>query len=166
MILFDNNQSKDDFDRNMQNLMERAVEAALENECFDKPYEISVLITDNYGIKDINKEHRNIDSETDVLSFPMLQFIGGYFTKDNYKPDYCDLDPDTGEIVLGDIVISIEKAKEQAKIYGHSVEREVAYLTVHSVLHLLGHDHEKDEDKAIMRKKEEEILKRLGLLRQ
>lgn len=166
MIQFDNNQSKEAFDRNMQNLIERAIEAALENECFDKPYEISVLITDNNEIKDINKEHRNIDSETDVLSFPMLQFTGGYFIKDNYKPDYCDLDPDTGEIVLGDIVISIEKAKEQAQIYGHSLEREVAYLTVHSVLHLLGHDHEKDEDKAIMRRKEEEILYRLGLLRQ
>jgi probable rRNA maturation factor len=164
MIIFDNTQDKIEFNDEMKLLIERTIKGALEHEKFEKPYEISFLITDNSGIREINREHRKIDRETDVLSFPMLEFKTGYY-KGQIELNVDDLNPDTGEVVLGDIVISIEKATAQAEEYGHSLEREMAFLTVHSILHLLGHDHEVEDDRVIMRKKEVEILNELGLYR-
>ncbi|MDR1753466.1 MAG: rRNA maturation RNase YbeY [Eubacterium sp.] len=115
-------------------------------ENFVENVEISVLLIDNKKIKDYNKNFRGIDKITDVLSFPM----GGH-------------NIETGYFMLGDVVISVEKAVEQAKEYGHSIEREMAFLMIHSTLHLLGYDHLKDKDEKIMRKKQTEILNGLGL---
>ncbi len=136
-------------------LVKRAITAALSYEGFDAPAEVSVTFTDNERIRRLNREFRNKDAATDVLSFPMLDEGGE-------DADF-DVDPDTGLTVLGDIVISVERAREQAEQFGHSFERELSFLAVHSVLHLLGYDHERSEkeDKE-QRRRQEEILSLLG----
>ncbi|NLJ40713.1 MAG: rRNA maturation RNase YbeY [Clostridiales bacterium] len=123
---------------------------------------VEVTLTDNQGIRKINQSFRKVDKATDVLSFPMIDLKPG---DDILVPDdfLCDSDPATGAVLLGDIMISMEKAAEQAKEYGHSIERELGYLTVHGILHLLGYDHLADDDKVIMRREEEAILSCLGL---
>ena len=129
------------------------------NKCFeeetlkDKNLYVNVVLTDSKNIQVINKEHRGIDSKTDVLSFPMYE----KGELDNIKLEKED--------ILGDMVISIEKVKEQAKEYDHSFERELAYMVVHSFYHLLGYDHIKEEDKKKMRQKEENILQKLNINR-
>ena len=114
---------------------------------------VNVVLTNAKNIKNINKEHRGIDRETDVLSFPMFE-----------KDEIASLD-NTNEDILGDMVISIERVEEQAKEYGHSFERELAYMVVHSFYHLLGYDHMTEEDKKEMREKEENVLGILGIRR-
>ncbi|MDD3429940.1 MAG: rRNA maturation RNase YbeY [Oscillospiraceae bacterium] len=135
-------------------LIRRACNAALEMENFDKPAEISVTFVDNEEIAKLNAQYRNKPQPTDVLSFPLG--ADGVYDQNN----------ETGACMLGDIVISLEKAYEQADIYGHSLQREVAFLTVHSMLHLLGYDHENGGIEAVrMREKEEATLIQLGLQR-
>lgn len=165
MIEIDNRQEKINVDDNILLLIQMTINHSLKYEDFDKPVEISVVITDNEGIRQINKQYRNIDSETDVLSFPMLDYDDGYDFEGEVETDIEDLNPESGDIVLGDIVISIEKAIQQANEYGHTLNREIAFLTVHSVLHLLGYDHIEELDRIIMREKEENILKSLALTR-
>ena len=134
-------------------LVRRSVIAALEYEGFYNDAEVSVTFTDNEGIRRINSEFRGIDKPTDVLSFPLTDFEGGD-------------EPPTDEpfISLGDIVISLERAREQAEEFGHSFERECAFLCVHSMLHLLGFDHvNSDEEDAEMRRRQSEILESMGL---
>lgn len=114
---------------------------------------VNVVLTNAKNIKSINKEHRGIDKETDVLSFPMFE-----------KNEIANLD-NTNEDILGDMVISIERVEEQAKEYGHSFQRELAYMVVHSFYHLLGYDHMTEEDKKEMREKEENVLGILGIRR-
>ena len=139
----------------------RVIEAALKAEQVKVPCEISVLFTDNDGIQAINREMREIDRPTDVLSFPMFELEPGVPPEDE---DY--LDPETGMCPLGDMCISLERAEEQAKEYGHSLERELCYLAVHSVLHLLGYDHlDEGPMKRQMRAREETILGELGITR-
>lgn len=131
----------------------------LEYEECDFDAQISVTITDNENIRRINKEFRNKDAVTDVLSFPMLEF-----DEEGNAEDEFDFDGD--EVVLGDIVISAERAAEQAKEFGHSFKREIAFLTAHSMLHLLGYDHERGkEEEEIMFAKQEEILNILNITR-
>ena len=140
----------------------RVIEAALEAEGVKLPCEISVLFTDNNGIQAINREMRDIDRPTDVLSFPMFELEPGVPPENE---DY--LDPETGLCPLGDMCISLERAEEQAKEYGHSLERELCYLAVHSVLHLLGYDHlDEGPMKRQMRAREEAILGELGITRE
>lgn len=135
-------------------LIRRACHAVLEYEHFDGTAEISVIFVDNEQIAKLNGQYRDKPQPTDVLSFPMGE--NGVY----------DTNPETGNAVLGDIVISMERAMEQAELYGHSLQREVAYLTVHSMLHLLGHDHEDGGIAAVhMREKEEAVLIQLGLPR-
>ncbi len=135
-------------------LVRRCCHAVLLGEDFDGSAEISVTFVDNAQIHKLNKQYRNIDRETDVLSFPLGE-NGEY-----------DINHDTGAKMLGDIVISLEKAVEQAETYGHPLQREVAFLTVHSMLHLLGYDHEAGGLEAVhMREKEEAVLTKLGLKR-
>ncbi|MDO4566355.1 MAG: rRNA maturation RNase YbeY [Oscillospiraceae bacterium] len=135
-------------------LVRRCCNAALELEKFPHPAEISVTFVDNAEIKRINADYREKDVETDVLSFPLCQ-----------KDDYT-VNPETGMVALGDIVISMEKAIEQANMFGHTLSREIAYLTVHSMLHLLGFTHEEGGIQEVrMREHEEKILKELGLPR-
>lgn len=133
----------------------------LDYENCDFNAQVSVTIVDNEEIKKLNKEFRGKDAPTDVLSFPMLEFDGAGNIIDS------DFDFDGGEIVLGDIVISAQRAAEQAESFGHSFLREMAFLTVHSMLHLLGYDHVDDpEGEKIMFEKQEEILKRLNITRE
>lgn len=138
---------------------------ALSHEGFPYEAEIGLTLTDNAAIRQINREYRQIDAPTDVLSFPMLQLPRAGDFSDLEDREEESFNPDTGEALLGDIVISVEKVKEQAKAYGHSEEREFAFLIVHSVLHLLGYDHMVPEDAAIMENKQEDILKELNILR-
>ncbi len=133
-------------------LIRKACHATVENEGITNPTEVEVSLVDDESIKKINKEFRNIDSATDVLSFPLGE--NGVYDKN----------PATGADMLGDIVISLDHAYSQAELYGHGLEREIAFLTVHSMLHLLGYDHVNGGlEKAIMREKEEKILDDLGL---
>ncbi len=120
-------------------------------------FEVTVTLTDGETIRQINNEHRGIDSETDVLSFPLWDVRAGEEPFEN---------PDTGCIMLGDIVISLPRLKEQAEEYGHSEKREAAYLCIHGMLHLLGYDHMEEEEKAEMRSKEEELLSELKITRE
>lgn len=131
---------------------------------FDYPFDgqVTVTITDNEGIRAFNKEFRNIDAPTDVLSFPLNDFYRG--VPDAEMGEL--IDPVTHDVPLGDMIISVERAREQAADFGHGLARECAYLTVHSMLHLVGYDHvDEGEEKAAMRQKEEEILAVLGLTR-
>lgn len=165
MIEFSNNQEIFEFKDEYKNLINSAVATALKYEGFKYNYEISVVITDNTGIRSMNHQFRNIDRETDVLSFPMIEFNKNDLNDQIYEISDDEINPETGNAMLGDIVISIEKAYEQAREYGHSFEREIAFLTVHSTLHLLGYDHMQIEDEQIMRKKEETILSSINLSR-
>ena len=141
-------------------LIRRAVRTALECEGVTLPCEVDVLLTDDAGIHAVNLEQRGVDAPTDVLSFPALELRPGE------KPAADDADPGTGLIPLGDMVLSYERAAAQAKEYGHSRSRELAYLVTHSVLHLLGYDHmDEGPDKALMRAHEEEIMRALALER-
>ena len=128
--------------------------------------EINLTITDNNGIHELNKEFRQIDRPTDVLSFPMTDFETPADFDSLDSDDVCDcFNPDTGELMLGDIVISAEKVLEQAKEYGHSVRREFCFLIVHSMLHLIGYDHIEEDDRVVMEALQKEILDSAGILR-
>ena len=137
-------------------IIRKCIRATFREENIDVPMEINVLVTDDENIRLINATSRNIDKATDVLSFPMFDLKAGDPPKD--WTDY--LDPDTGLCPLGDMAISLERAKEQAATFGHSLKREVGYLTIHSMLHLLGYDHlDEGPQKAQMRAREEFIAK-------
>lgn len=139
-------------------LLRHCIRTALHMEGVDKPCEVSVLITDDAGIRELNKAFREKDVPTDVLSFPMQQLTPGEF-----KPDRTEFDPETGLLPLGDIVLSADHVAAQAARYGQDLNREMSYLTIHSVLHLLGYDHtDEGEDKRAMRAREEAILREVG----
>lgn len=139
-------------------IIRRCIETALEAEGISAGCEINVLITNDKGIQAINKASRDIDKATDVLSFPMFDLTAGSLPED--WEEY--LDPESGLCPLGDMCISLERAIAQAKEFGHSARREVGYLTIHSVLHLLGYDHlDEGPQKAQMRAREEEIAARI-----
>lgn len=142
--------------------LQKCIRAALDAQGVCAPCEINVLVTDDTGIRAVNLAARGVDAATDVLSFPMFDFTPGALPSD--LTPY--LDPQTGLLPLGDMAISLERAKAQAKEYGHSLKREIGYLTVHSILHLLGYDHlDEGPMKAQMRQREEEILKTIDLNR-
>ena len=133
-------------------LIRRCCNAVLKMEDFKGSAEVSISLVDNKYIQNLNKQYRDKDIPTDVLSFPMCK--GGTY----------DIDPDNGAKILGDVVISVEKVIEQSKLYGHSMQREIAYLVAHGMLHILGYDHEKSNlDKLHMREKEEKVMNLLGL---
>ena len=153
-VIISNNQKKVKIPTGIRLLIRRCCHAVLEMEEFDGNAEVSVSFVDNEQIHELNKLHRNIDRETDVLSFPLGE-NGEY-----------DINHDTGAKLLGDIVISAEKAVEQAELYNHPLQREIGFLTVHSMLHLLGYDHEDGGIEAVdMREKEEQVLTQIGLKR-
>lgn len=153
-VIITNNQKTVRVPTGVRMLIRRCCNAVLIGEDFKGSAEISVTIVDNSEIHELNLKHRNIDRPTDVLSFPLG--VDGVY----------DINNDTGAQMLGDIVISIEKAMEQAELYGHSLDREIAFLTVHSMLHLLGYDHEPGGLELVrMREKEEAVLTQLGLVR-
>lgn len=148
-----------------EDIIDQVVEESLDYvEC---PYdaEVNVLLTDNQGIRQINLDMRRIDGPTDVLSFPMCDFEapGDFSGLEDTPEEYFN--PDTGELMLGDIVISVEKVKEQALKYGHSETRELAFLVAHSMLHLSGYDHMEEEERLRMEDMQREILERKGYRR-
>ncbi len=135
-------------------LIKKAVRLALDAEGVDVPCEISVMLTDDEGIRSVNSEFRGIDRATDVLSFPLNELTPGEF-----DPEECERDMDTGAVMLGDMMISVPRCAAQGEELGHGYEREIMYLTVHSVLHLLGYDHvDEGEMKRQMRAREKEIM--------
>lgn len=153
-VIISNDQKSVKIPTGIHMLVRRCCVAVLTYEELMGSYEISVRFVDNEEIRKLNNQYRNIDSETDVLSFPLG--IDGVY----------DVNKDTGAQMLGDIVISMEKAVEQSELYGHSLKREVGFLTVHSMLHLLGYDHEGSGMEAVrMREKEEKVLTEIGLQR-
>ena len=135
-------------------LIKKAVNMALDAEGVDVPCIVSVMLTDDEGIHYVNREFRDVDRPTDVLSFPMNELRPGEF-----DPEACERDLDSGAILLGDMMISLPRCEEQGRDFGHGFEREIQYLTVHSVLHLLGYDHlDEGPQKAQMRAREKEIV--------
>ena len=147
-------------DEGLRSFLRKVIRTALDAEGVDVPCEVNVLVTNDTGIHRVNLDMRNVDAPTDVLSFPMFELAPG----DKLSEE--DADPATGLAPLGDMCISLERARAQAKEYGHSNRREVAYLAVHSVLHLLGYDHlDEGPMKAQMRAREEAVMAGLGLER-
>ncbi len=145
--------------------VEKVILAALDY--VDCPYEaeINVLFTDNEGIHELNREYREIDRPTDVLSFPMVEYdTPGNFDNIEEEQPEC-FHPETGELLLGDIVLSYDKIREQAKEYGHSERRELCFLIAHSMLHLAGYDHMEEKEREEMERMQREILEQLGILR-
>lgn len=159
------NESGKELPFDVEEIAGKVIEEALEYE--NCPYEVivDVLLCDNEGIHVMNREHRGIDRPTDVLSFPNVDYEtpADFSGIEDSIEDYFD--PESGELCLGDIVISVDKVLEQAKEYGHSPKREYAFLIAHSMLHLLGYDHMEPEEAAVMEHKQEEILNRLGITR-
>ena len=153
-IYFENDQEKHSIHYNLKMLIRHTILETLDYEGMENDTEVSVTFVDDEGIRELNKKFRNMDKPTDVLSFPLLDYEG-----ESEEPFFDELCHN-----LGDIVISLERAMAQANEFGHSFEREVAFLTAHSMLHLLGYDHElSEEDDADMRKRQNDIMERLGL---
>lgn len=153
-VIISNRQKEIKIPTGIRMLIRRCCQAVLQTEGFPEEAEVSVSFISNEEIKNLNRDFRNVDSVTDVLSFPLGE-DGVY-----------DRNPESGAFLLGDIVISMQKAEQQAELYGHSLQREVAYLTVHSMLHLLGYDHVNGGlEQVRMREREETVLAKLGLTR-
>ena len=152
-LIIDNRQEKINISNELIKQMEEVVLECLRYEEYDEGYEVSLSFVDNEEIHQLNKEYRSVDRPTDVLSFPLID-------------DEFDFEIDIEEKILGDIVISLEKAIEQSEEYKHSFEREVCFLVCHSMFHLMGYDHDNDENTKEMRKKEEAVLNKLGIIRE
>ena len=147
-----------------EDYIHRVIEKAMDYEACPYEAEINVLITDNEQIQKINAKNRGIDAPTDVLSFPRIEY--------ETPADFDALEdmwevfhPETGELLLGDIVLSVDKIKSQAEEYGHSIERELSFLVAHSMLHLFGYDHMEEDERAVMEQKQREILEQLSITR-
>lgn len=153
------------FDFPYRELAEAVVNFCLEREGFPYEAEVSLTLTDNAGIHALNRECRQVDRPTDVLSFPMLTYEnpGDFSFLEAESED--DFNPDTGEAMLGDIVISVEKVREQAENYGHSERREFAFLIVHSMLHLFGYDHMTEAEAVVMEEKQRALLDAMNIAR-
>ncbi len=151
-IIFDDRQEFKKLEADLMEKIEAVMKACLEYESYSDDYEVSLSFVTNEEIRELNRNFRNIDRVTDVLSFPMM-------TDDDFEIEY-------EEESLGDIVISIERASEQAKEYGHSLEREVCFLVCHSMFHLLGYDHMQDDEAKDMRSREEAVLQKLEITRE
>ncbi len=166
MTYYIENETKVTFPFSVEEIVGSVMETVLKME--NCPYEatVNVLLTDNEGIREFNKNYRDIDVATDVLSFPNISYEspGAFDMIEDEQPDCFDLD--SGELVLGDIIISVDKAQEQAESYGHSQRREFAFLMAHSLFHLCGYDHMSEEEAAIMEEKQEKVLKTLNITRE
>ena len=148
-----------------EEIISQVVEGALDDIVCPYEAELSIVLTDNDSIREMNRNFRGIDRATDVLSFPMLDFdVPGDFSHVEEEFEDC-FNPETGELMLGDIVISVDKVKEQAKSYGHSQERELAFLVAHSMYHLFGFDHMDDAEREVMEEKQRNLLTFLNINR-
>ncbi len=160
-----NNDTEQNFSKEYTDIINKVIAVSLDQEKCPYEIEVSVTITNNEEIRKINREHRDMDKPTDVLSFPLIDFTkpSEFDDIDEDNDEWFDLD--TGELMLGDIIISLERAYEQAKEYGHSIEREIGFLTAHSMLHLMGYDHIINEEEQVMNAKQQQILNEVGLKR-
>lgn len=165
MHFFVENETECNFDFDIEKVVESVVIEVLDSEGCPYESQLNVLLTDNEGIRMFNKVYRNIDKETDVLSFPNLDFEepGFYEVDEEAEADYFD--PESGELILGDIIISVDKVKEQSESYGHSQKREFAFLVAHSMLHLAGYDHMEPDEAKVMEAKQEAVLQKLNITR-
>ena len=165
MTSYVENETGDIFPFDMQEILDMILKTVMDME--NCPYEttVNLLLTDNAGIREYNREYRDMDQETDVLSFPNIAFDkeGDFSVVEENEADYFD--PDSGELLLGDIILSADRVKAQAQEYGHSLLREFAFLTAHSMFHLCGYDHETPQEAAVMERKQEEVLKQLNITR-
>lgn len=159
------NESSVKLDFDYEVLIEQVVMGCMDFEECPYEAEVNVLLTDNEVIHEINREHRQIDAPTDVLSFPMVDYEtpSDFDWLEDASEDYFNFE--TGELVLGDIIISLEKVLEQAENYGHSSKRELAFLVAHSMLHLFGYDHMEEDERAVMEERQRTILAELGINR-
>lgn len=165
MHYFIENETDTTFEFDVEEVVEAVVMQVLDTEMCPYEAQVNVLLTDNEGIRSFNRDYRNIDKETDVLSFPNLDFVEPGFYEIDEDLEAAYFDPETGELILGDIIISVDKVKEQAFNYGHSIKREFAFLVAHSMLHLAGYDHMEPEEAKIMETKQEMVLKQLNINR-
>ena len=165
MNLYLENETEREFPFSVEDTARLVCQAVLEGEGCPYEAQVSIVLTDGRGIREMNREYRGIDRETDVLSFPNVDFEeeGVFDIDEDSEADYFD--PETGELVLGDILISVDRVYGQAQEYGHSVRREFAFLVAHSMLHLCGYDHMEEEERARMERRQEEILTGLGITR-
>ena len=165
MTFYVENETQVTFPFNVEETVRTVCEAVLDEEKCPYEVQVNVVLTDNEGIREMNRECRKIDRETDVLSFPNVDFEreGVFEIDEDREADYFD--PDSGELILGDIMISVDKVKEQAENYGHSLRREFAFLVAHSMLHLCGYDHMEEEAAKVMEAKQRDVLEGLGITR-
>lgn len=165
MIFYIDKECELEFSFDIENVAKMVIEKSLSYVSCPYDTEVNILITDNEGIREYNKNYREIDKETDVLSFPNVDYdIPADFSEvENHFEDYFD--PDSGRLVLGDMIISAPKVKEQAELYGHSEKREFAFLIAHSMLHLFGYDHMEDEERIVMEAHQKAILDALEIRR-
>lgn len=153
------------FEFNIKEIVDLIMDEVLSQEGCPYEAQVNLLITDNEGIHEFNRQYRQVDAPTDVLSFPMIDFTeeADFSVVDHGEAEYFD--PESGELILGDIIISADKVKEQALKFGHSQKREFAFLTAHSMLHLCGYDHMTQAQADVMEQKQEKVLKALGITR-
>jgi len=165
MLLYIENETQTDFTFDAEEVAVMVINTVLEAEKCPYEVEVNLLLTDNDGIRDYNRQMREIDSPTDVLSFPGLFFEAPseFYIEPGEEMDYTN--PESGKVILGDIIISVDKVLEQALEYGHSNKREFAFLVAHSMYHLCGYDHMTKEEALVMEKKQEAVLERLGITR-
>lgn len=165
MTSYVENETNVQFAFDVNETVEKVALQVLETENCPYEVQINVLLTDNAGIREYNANYRNVDRETDVLSFPNVDYEtpADFEGLEEFEADYFD--PDTGELILGDIILSVDKIKEQAENYNHSQYRELAFLVAHSMLHLCGYDHMEEEEAKIMEEKQEAVLTALGITR-
>ncbi len=165
MVLYLENDTDKIFEFDTNEIATKVMEQTLNMEKCPYETEINLLLTDNTNIRMYNKEYRNIDKETDVLSFPNLNFEkeSEFVIPKGYDADF--INPETGNVILGDIIISVDKVSGQATEYGHSEKREFAFLIAHSMLHLCGYDHMTEKEAKIMEQKQKEVLDKLGITR-
>lgn len=166
MTSYVENETQVSFSFDIKEVADSVMETVLVQEGCPYEAQINLLLTDNEGIRTYNAQFREIDRATDVLSFPNVDYEepADFSDLEEQEADYFD--PDSGELILGDIIISVDKVKEQSQSYGHSEKREFAFLVAHSMLHLCGYDHMEEEEAKIMEAKQEEALKRLGITRE
>ena len=157
-VLIDNRQEAVKVDEALEAFVVQVVEEVIAYEQCEEEFEVSISFVNNQEMRSLNKEYRNIDKETDVLSFPLVEFIEEELNAEDENAEYIE-----EEIALGDIVISMEKAVEQSEEYGHSFKRELAFLLVHGMLHLLGYDHDEEASEGEIFDKQEEILKNIKI---
>lgn len=165
MTIYVEEETKIPFSFDYKALIERVINETLEKAGCPYEAEVNVLLTDDTSIREINKESRGIDASTDVLSFPLAEYgsPADFDTLEESQPEVFH--PDTGELLLGDIVISVEHVLAQAESFGHSVPRELGFLTAHSVLHLCGFDHMEEAERTIMENKQREVMDALKIYR-